>query len=53
MNQIKLQAELVMRTLQAADGADRQAIAAAFRPLLAAIAAVDKQKRSYETKVSS
>lgn len=49
-DQIRVQAELAMRQLQAAPGADTQAIAAAFRPLLAAIAAVQKTQPRYETK---
>ena len=48
--EVKIQAELAMRTLQAAPGADVPAIAKAFQPLLAAIAAAQKTTARYETK---
>jgi hypothetical protein len=50
VNEIKLQAELTMRRLQAEPGASATAIAVAFEPLLAAIRTAEKRRGDYETK---
>jgi hypothetical protein len=49
-NEIRVTAELTMRRLQAEPGADTQAIARAFEPLMNAIATAEQKVRRYETK---